>query len=380
MTQIKILHLIASSRGGGATHMRDVVLALHSPQYEMLVAMTEDGGNVRREDFQSSDIPFHPLNIAEGFSANSLQNIRRLASSVDILHVHGARTAMYGRLAARTLGRRRPAVCFSVQGFSAPHYSFGRRTTLLTVERTLAPLTDCFLASCHAEKNALIEARVAPANKVQVVWNAVDAEPFQRDADDPSQVREQLGLPADCMVVTTACRLHKPRDFDTLFRSFGAIITDRPNAYLLLAGDGPLRPALEKQIADLRLANHVKLLGWRSDLPEIYAASDIYVLTTWGWEGLPLTVLEAMAAGLPVVVTRAGGAPEAVVEGETGFLVERRSADDLEIAFRRLIDNSQLRQIMGANARKRVCQHFSIPPMAQKVAEIYERLAQRVRS
>jgi glycosyltransferase involved in cell wall biosynthesis len=140
---------------------------------------------------------------------------------------------------------------------------------------------------------------------------------------------------------------------------------------LLIVGDGPLRDEIEALIRQLGLNEHVTLAGWRRDMPAIYAASDLFVLTTWGWEGLGLTVVEAMVAGLPVVATRAGGIPEVVVERETGLLVERRDPAALAAALQAMVQDAELRRRAGEAGRQRAARHFDLRRMVEETAAVY---------
>ena len=372
---ISILHLVASSRGGGATHVRDLALGLGPARFAVQVAMPEDGGNVRRGDFEAAGIPFHRVDIAAGFSLKALWHIRRLVARADILHVHGARAALFGRLAAVSLGWRRPHLVYTIHGFAAPHHPQLRRGLLLAIERALAPLTECVIAVCRAEREALLAAGAARSVQVQVVWNGVHVTRFQDVRLERAAWRAAQGVPPDAFLITTVCRLHKPRDFDTLLRAFRPVAGDCPTAHLLIVGDGSLRSQIEQQIGALSLTQRVTLSGWRDDLPAVYSASDVYTLTTWGWEGLPLTVLEAMAAGLPVIATSAGGVPEAMVNGETGLLVARCDVEELAKALRTLIEHPVQRRTMGAAGRARAEIHFTVGRMVAETTTIYTELA-----
>jgi len=377
---VHLLHLVASSRGGGAAHVRDLARGFDPDRFAVQVAMPEDGGTVGRGDFETAGIPFHRVDIAAGFSFRALWRVRRLAANADILHVHGARAALFGRLAVASLGARRPRLVYTIHGFAAPHYPQPRRGVLLTTERVLAPLTDSLVAVCNAEREALAAARVARPENIQVVWNGIHTAHFQNVRLDRTAWRNSLNVPADASLITTMCRLHKPRDFQTLLHAFRLVADacppdwNNPRAHLLIVGDGPLRAQIEAQIDALSLEQRVTLNGWRDDAPSVYAASDIYALTTWGWEGLPLTVLEAMAAGLPVVATGAGGVPEAVADGDTGLLVGRRDVDGLAEALRTLIAHPAQRQKMGDAGRIRAEAYFSVARMVAQTAPIYERL------
>lgn len=374
MRQMRVLEVIASSRGGGASHVYD--LATHLPRdiFDVRVAMPEDGGNVSAADFARQDVAFVPLEIAGGFSWAAMRELRQLLVGVDLLHVHGARAALFGRLAAATMGSNRPRVLYTIHGFAAPHYPSPRRQVLLGIERMLAPLADHFVAVSEHEKRALVAAGVARSERVTVVWNGIDAARFQPHAVDTAALRRELGVPADATMITTVCRLFKPRDFDTLLRAMRQVVDGDASAHLVIVGDGPLRDEIMAQIADFGLTQQVTLAGWRRDMAAIYAASDLFVLTTWGWEGLPLTVLEAMAAGKAVVASRAGGIPEEVMEGETGLLVEQRNVAALADALAQLVADPEARQHWGEAGQSRVESHFTLPLMVEKTAAVYARV------
>jgi glycosyltransferase involved in cell wall biosynthesis len=379
MKRVRVLEVIASSRGGGASHVYDLATHLDASRFEVEVAMPEDGGNVTATDFVEHGVKFHALAIAGGFSVAAVQQLRRLMVGADLVHLHGARAALFGRLAAATLGGQRPRVVYTIHGFAAPHYAPPRRQLLLGVEQTLAPLVDRFIAVSHHEKGALVAAGVTQPDRVCVVWNGIDIARFQAEATDVATVRAALGVPLEATLLTSVCRLFKPRDFDTLLRAVRQVVDGKlheraPDVHLLIVGDGPLRAEIEAQVATLGLTQHVTLAGWRRDLPAIYAASDIFVLTTWGWEGLPLTVLEAMAAGKAVVASRAGGIPEEVVEGETGLLVEQQNVAALAAGLAKLVVSPETRARAGQAGQARVAAHFSLPVMVENTAAVYAQL------
>ena len=371
---MRVLEMIASSRGGGASHVYDLATHLDRDAFDVQVAMPEDGGNVSAADFARQGVAFLPLAIAGGFSLAALRALRRVLVGVDLLHVHGARAALFGRLAATTLGRKRPRILYTIHGFAAPHYPPPRRQVLLGIERLLAPLVDHFVAVSEDEKRALVAAGVARPERVTVVWNGIDAARFQPRQVDTAALRHKLGVPVDATVVTTVCRLFKPRDFDTLLRAMRQVVDGEATAHLVIVGDGPLRDEIEAQIVDLGLAQHVTLAGWRRDMAAIYAASDLFALTTWGWEGLPLTVLEAMAAGKAVVASRAGGIPEEVREGETGLLVAQRNVAALAAALTQAVADPEWRRRAGVAGQRRVESHFTLPLMVEKTAKVYTRV------
>jgi glycosyltransferase involved in cell wall biosynthesis len=375
MTCLSVLELVASSRGGGAVHVRDLAVALDATRFAVQVAMADDGGTVNPYDFAAVGIPFHRLDIAAGFSLSAIGRLRRLLDGVDLLHVHGARAGLFGRLVVLSLGGAvRPRVIYSIHGFAAPHYPPPRRQVLLAVERALAPITDLWICVSHAEQEALLAAGVADAQRVHVIWNGIDIQRFAEPAGPGEQVRSALQVPLEAFVVTTVCRLFRPRDFQTLLYAFRQVLDRLPGAHLLIVGDGPLRLQVEGLVASLHLENHAHVLGMRRDVPQILRATDVLVLSSKSWEGLPLTVLEAMASSLPVVASDVGGTREAIVDGETGLLFPPGDAMALAQGVLSLAGDRLLAQQMGQRGLARVKEHFTFQRMACETATLYEQL------
>lgn len=369
MSRLRVLEVVASSRGGGAAHVRDLATHLASTEFQVTVVMPEDGGHVTRGDFVPHSVAFVALPLASGFNREAFWALRRLVAQADIVHLHGARAALFGRLAAASLGKRRPRVLYTIHGFSAPHYGWVKRTLLLELERLLRCWTDGVIAVSESEKHVFLSARLGyPSDKVRVVRNGISLTPFQEPIQE--NPRQKLNLPQGIPLVITVCRLYKPRDFPTLLEAF-ARLGEQQEAHLLIVGDGPYRPGIEALVDRLDLRNKVALLGFRRDIPMLLSASDLFVLSTAHWEALGLSILEAMAAGLPVVASRVGGISEAMEDGETGFLVPPGDPIALAEAMRRLLSDSALAKAMGQAGRERVERLFTVERMVQEIAEIY---------
>jgi glycosyltransferase involved in cell wall biosynthesis len=146
-----------------------------------------------------------------------------------------------------------------------------------------------------------------------------------------------------------------------------------PHAIFVLAGDGPERPALEAQARSLGIEGRVRFLGHRTDIPQLLAVSDLFVLPSL-YEGLPLSVLEAMAAGKPVIATQIGGTSEVVTDGETGLLVKPRDSNALAAAIQRLLTDQDLANRLARSALDRVRHEFSSDVMVRRVSRIYQDL------
>lgn len=373
MSAKRLLHIVASSHGGGAAHVRDLALGLDPSRFAVQVAMPEDGGNVRQEDFEAAGIPFHQVDIAAGFSPQALQHIRRLASGVDILHVHGARAALFGRLAAASLGRRRPRVIFSIHGFAPPFYLFPKRAVYLFLERALQRVTDRTICVAQSEADLFLSFELTAPERIRVVPHGIDVAHFARSPADIASLREDLGV-GPGPVVLTVCRLNVPRDFASLLSAFSKVRSEFSTAHLLIVGDGPQRADVEALIHQMGLAHCTHVTGFRSDVPALMALADVYVLTSYGWEGYPISTLEAQAAGVPVVVTDAGGSREAVQHERTGLVVPKCNPGILAKALLRLLQDPELHRRMGEAGRERAHREFNRERMIGTISSIYDDL------
>ena len=371
----RVLQLVASSHGGAATHIRDVAFGLPPDQYTNLIGMPLDGGNVTPEEFSGAGIKFVPVSIASGFSWREIVRLRQLIRREDIslLHVHGARAALFGRLAMVGL-RQRPRVIFTVHGFATPFHPTLKRQIYLGLEKALQHLTDCTICVAQAEADLFLSFGLTRPEKVRILSYGIDVARFAQPVSNLDSLRQTLGLLDKTPILTTVCRLNIPRDFDSLLSAFQQVRQAFPNAYLLIVGDGPQRTEVEAKIQSLRLGDAVQITGFRNDIPKIMALTQVYVLTSYGWEGYPISTLEAQAAGVPVVVTDAGGSGEAVQDGHTGFVVPKKAPDQLAQAILRLLDSPDLHRRMGSAGQERAQREFTKEAMCHKMDAIYEQL------
>jgi len=370
----RVLQIVASSHGGGAEVVRGLVQGLDATRFESALVMPDDGGQLGPTDFERVGARCLIFGIASGFSLRELWRLRRLVRGQDwdIMHCHGARAALWGRLAA--LGRGRPRIVFSVHGLSIVHYAGMRRTLLLGLERLLRGVTDATLCDSDAEREDVVRHRLARPERAFTVRSGIDIERLTVGGWERSAARAALGLETAQPVVVTVCRLNKPRDFDTLLRAMRTVVDGLGTASLLIVGRGPLSGSIDEQTRTLGLGANVRRLGFVSDLGRVLAAADLFVLATRGWEGLPLAPLEAMAARLPVVISDVGGNREAVLDGETGLVVPPCQPDVLAQALLQLLRDPAGARRMGEQGRGRVLSEFSAERMAAETMAVYERL------
>ncbi len=379
MKPIKLLHLVASSHGGAATHLRDLALGLPSEMYQLTVGMPLDGGNVSAEDFIQAKANFLPLDIDRGLAWSGIIRLKQIMQreAFDLVHCHGARSALYARLALAINPQQwpsRPKVVFSVHGFATPFYRFPKKAIYLGIERFLQKFTDLTICVAQAEADLFLSFGLTHPEKVQVLSYGIDVTRFRHaQMETVAQIKTDLGIKPG-PVILTVCRLNVPRDFQSLLTAFKEILTEHSQAQLLIVGDGPQRPDVEALIDTLSLQQYVILTGFRDDIPHLMTLADIYVLTSYGWEGYPISTLEAQSAATPVIVTDAGGSKESVLHQKTGLVVPKNDAAALAQALSRLLSGPAYRQQLGRAGQQRAKQEFTREQMLTKMMAIYHSL------
>lgn len=231
------------------------------------------------------------------------------------------------------------------------------------------------LANSQATKAALL--RNAPwlaADRISVIYNGID--PAEFVATDGTELRQQWNLPAGAPVLGFVGQLDERKGIAVLLAAFAKILPQVPAARLVLVGEGPLRAMIENQIRQQGWQNHVHVAGFVDNIPAVMAAIDVLALPSF-WEGFGLVLIEAMAAGKPVITTNLSSMPEIVEHGRTGFLIPPGEAGALAACACELLQNEGRRRALGAAARQRVAEKFTHAAMLQKLEELFAREAQR---
>jgi glycosyltransferase involved in cell wall biosynthesis len=329
----------------------DVVLAAHGEG--PLRAAASDAG-ARFVQLRHVRRPIRPWRDLAGLVELS-RLLRR--ERPQILHASSSKAGVLGRLAAAAT--RVPIRFFTVHGWAFSAYSGLTSALYRIADRLMEPLTTVTICVSENERAAGLEAGTCSAERSVVIRNAVDVSAAPRSRHDRAVPR-----------LIAVGRLKAPKDFLTLLRAFAALPSGSFEA--LLVGDGPDRPAVEAEIRRLGLQACVELAGERGDVPALLADSDLFVLSSRS-EGLPVSVLEAMAAELPVVASGVGGLAELVVDGETGILVPPGDSSALAAALGRLVEDRELRRSLGAAGRARAETSFDLGSFRRAHVELYER-------
>jgi glycosyltransferase involved in cell wall biosynthesis len=245
------------------------------------------------------------------------------------------------------------------------------------INRGIKDLRDMTVAISEEVHEAERERARVSGDRITLIQNGIPvktlSEPNQAQLD---AVREEWDILPHMPVVGTLARFHQQKGLPYLLESAAQVRQECPELKLLLVGDGGLRSSLEEQARDLGLSGCAILPGIRHDVPEILALVDVFVLPSL-WEGLPIALLEAMAASLPVVATAVGGVPEVVVDGVTGLLVPPRDPEALSKAILTLLKDRDLQHSMGQAGRERVTRCFSVERMVKETEVLYESMMTR---
>ncbi len=288
---------------------------------------------------------------------------------VDVIHTHQYTPFFYSAL-SRGLLQSSPPILFTEHGRHVPdNPSLKRRLA----NKLLLKQADRVTAVSAFVKQALIKNEGIPSQRITVVHNGIDPGTGPTD-DDRAAARELLSLSPDRPVVMQVARFHPVKDHATALRAWSIVHAQLPDALLVFVGDGPQRENLEQLTAQLGLTDAVQFLGSVDNARQIIPAADLCMLTSLS-EGLSVTLLEAMAAGKPIVATDVGGNPELVIHGKTGLLAPSRDPEALADCIMQLLPNAPYAKLtLGSAGRARLLTDFTADQMHAHYAQHYESL------
>lgn len=364
---MRIVHVVESLDIGGLEH---VVVALASAQAAQghdvgIVCLWHPGALAPRA--VAAGVGVTCADKRGGIDLRALARLRRLVTQrrPDVLHTHNPMPHYYA--VAATLGR--PIGCIVNTRHGMGSTRSGAR--LEQLYRLALHRTDHAVAVCRAARDRFVADGVIPARQASVVPNGTDLARFAvRSADAAARLKASLGWPADAIVFGTVGRLNEAKQQHLLLQALRRLLDLGVPAALVVVGDGPLRAALDELTHELALSPHVRLLGARSDVPDLLAAMDVFVLPS-RTEGWSLALVEASAAGLPIIASRVGGNPEIVRDGETGLLVPPAEVDALAVAMAALAGDAGRRESFGRAARDWALREASLAAMCDRYAALY---------
>jgi len=362
-----VMQLVLNLDPGGTERLAIELVSRLAGRYPMVVCCLDEPGAWAGE-VTGRGVPVVALGRAAGFHPSLGLRIATLAEAhaVSVLHCHHYSPFVYGAIA--TLRRPGLRLVYTEHGRLSDAPPTRKRRLANTVLSRLAGPTFCVSAALRTH----VVAEGFPRHRVGVIHNGIAVGPVPGAAERHA-ARAALGLDASAVVVGTAARLDPVKDLGALVAALATARAQRPDLSLVVVGDGPERVALEAAAHAQGVAGAVQFTGYRVDVRQLLPAFDLYVNCSVS-EGVSLTILEAMAAGLPVVATSVGGTPEVVVDGSTGRLVPARAPAALSAALLALAGDEGLRRQWGAAGRSRVESAFTIERMTDDYVRVYDRL------
>jgi glycosyltransferase involved in cell wall biosynthesis len=382
--RIRVLQLIDSLALGGAERVVTLLATnINRERFEIVPCILKSSGPLEAE-LKAAGVPcrvlgFQRRSILTGplFAVDVLRILTALKEilrdlSIDIIHTHLLDSTLIGIIAARSLGT--PAICVTIHStiFSLPRARLSLRRSLMRFAIGKAfSRADRIIAVSDAVARAIRLAINIPQERIATIPNGVDPNRFHI-VGDQRELRQRLGLPINRSVIVAIGRLTHEKGYAYLLGAL-TLIPSEQRPLTLILGDGPDRNKLELRSVQMRLDQDVQFLGNRYDVPLWLAVADLFVLSSLR-EGLPLALLEAMAAGVPAVITAVGGNIEVVEDGVSAVLVPAGNEQALAKALSSLLNDCILRERMGRAARERFDRYFS----AQRFVEAHERLYEEI--
>lgn len=349
--------------GGVARHIVDLATGLDPEAWAIDLACLA-GSEPAELLAERPNVAIHELRGTDGrpapHDARDLALLSRLVGAADVVHAHSAKAGFLVRLAAALGGARRRTL-YTPHAWSFWAASGAEARLYLGLERAASRWCHAIVAVSEADRSAGVESGIGTASLYRVIPNGIDVDRFAVPR------RPVAGR------ILWVGRLAKQKRPDVAVEALALLTQTRPEARCDLVADGPLRASVESQVAAANLGGAVRLLGARNDVPELLSRATCYLLTS-SYEGCPYTVLEAMAAGVPVVAAAVGGVPELVVHGKTGILVAPGRPDLAALALSELLADPARAEALGLAGRRRAQALFSRERMVAATAALYDEI------
>lgn len=362
MRKTRVLQVVLSLSPGGTERLVIEICKRVAGKVDSTICCLDDPGQWAVE-LERIGMPVIALKRSPGFHPALGRQIASIVRerNIDVIHCHHYSPYIYGLLASRMTGAR---LIYTEHGrLNAGKVSPKRR--LINPLLSVLPGRICAVSG-DLKRHMVAEG--FPARCIRVVYNGIDPGP-RPTAADRHAARKALNLPHDAFVIGTAGRLVAVKRIEVLLQAHKRLVEKLPSARAVVIGDGPDRAPLEAAARDLGVAGSVTFAGYHENVRALMTAFDVYVNTS-EYEGVSLTILEAMAAAIPVIATPVGGNPEVVIDHETGYLVGG-GPHAIADALLSLVIDAGRRHVMGDAGRWRVKRHFSMERMVGEYASAY---------
>ncbi|MBI5376475.1 MAG: glycosyltransferase [Candidatus Schekmanbacteria bacterium] len=367
MSKMNVLHLIYSLHTGGAEKVIENYSKFHDRNFFKPIVCSITDGGIIVDEIKKTGTDVFLLNKKGMFDVSAVLRLARIIKSqnIHIVHVHNFSANFWGTITAVLCGVR-----FIVR---TEHSIINKRKSLFRIKYFINSLLDIFqkkiicvseeVRSVHVKRNTL------SPKKYITIYNGVDSRIFN-DSYETSKYFKEFNIEAGCKIVVKIASLTSHKGHEYFLRAAKKVLDEEKKVLFIIVGDGPRKDELTKLAKELGIKNSVVFTGVRKDINGILKLSDIFVLSSLR-EGFPITILEAMAASKPVIVTNVGGTPEAVIEGATGLIVQPKDEMAMAKAILLLLRDEKLRQIMGKKGRERFEINFKAESMVRKTEDVY---------
>lgn len=352
--------------GGTERHLFELVKRLKEGPYQPFVYSLGREGIFSRQ-FNDAGIDIENLDIKRVYGLDGLKAFFYLKNKIRKDKIQIIHAFHFGsQLLATVLAR----VTKTPLALSVRDLGFWQKWHHKFITMRIDNLADMILVNSHAIKRDLVSKDNLPGEKISVIYNGVDFDKF-RDGCDASGCRKNLGIAPQQKIVAYVGWLRPEKGVDYFIEAANKILEVYSGVHFLIIGDGILRKAFQEQSKSLEIENSISFLGDRTDVPQLLSLVDLCVLPSLT-EGFSNVLIEAMACGKPVVATNVGGNPEAVIEGETGFLVAPGDSQDLADKILFVLKDEGLKERLGSNGRKIARDKFDIKNIVVQYADVYE--------
>jgi glycosyltransferase involved in cell wall biosynthesis len=369
---MRILHLIATNFFGGAEGqiVRHCQKA-RSLGYQCIVGTFVDGAQENELIHEASNrgIDVEPIHVRSAYDPMVFPKLRALFEkwAPSIMCTHGYRATILGLMTAKP--RAIPLVAWSL-GWTAENLKI---RVFEALDRRLIRFADRIIAVSGEQKRRLMKLGI-PQRKIQTIRNSLTSNEFREETGDTQvNIVREFAIPAGAKIIAMAGRLSPEKGHRYLIQAMALLLQKRDDVFLLILGEGVLRAKLEEMANRLGLNGHIAFAGFRKDIYEILTQIDGFVLPSLT-EGLPCVILEAFAAGKPVVATAVGGSPELVRHMETGFLVPPQDAAEIADAIDYLLSNPDKARELARAGRELLDREFSLEKQTRDICDIYQQL------
>jgi glycosyltransferase involved in cell wall biosynthesis len=364
-----LLMIDDATMGGGQQHLLSLATHLDRRRFKVSVACEEKGYLV--DELKRQGITVYPLSMTNQVNLSALRACLNLVRAIrpDVVHTHGGTAGFVGRLSA--LFARTKTVIHTYHGLHYLHEEQTIRKRLYRwVDWLLMFCTDWLICVAHKDYELGMQAGIVSPLKSVVIPNGIDVQKYSVAIGDQNNARRKKN-------VGTIGRLHLQKGHRYFLDAAVRVIDQVPDVLFQIVGEGELREPLERQAQSLGIDRYVEFLGNRLDIPELLANMDVFVLPSL-WEGLPLVLLEAMAARKPIVSTDVDGVNEVIVHAQDGLLVPPKNPAVLADAIVTLLVDQQRAKTLALNAYKKVVSEFDAGKMIAKIENLYETTLARV--